>query len=492
MQPFPPPSFNPPSFNLGDIVEAHSLETTNYNWKSGTVKRLLGERVHVDFGGSHGEKALKRANLRKAVPVRPPDQRYSTTKQPWVDGEHSHQRRSFRCFSSGCPYALHDDEFFGSFCCRWCHDSLGDYHGKLCQRIYASTYAPRGTEMELCINGGGLLKVWKTLAALSLCSKNGGFKSLTGATFRTTIFVHFMPPKCHFKAKPWIYMPCPELPSTNQRLKCVGHSEQSSLSSVQPEEPVGNVSKEKVSVGLKQCNDDDEASAVIMEGLEDAQATATIPQEEASQIANEQWASAVEMGIMAGAHMEADETIASEAGASGETLLVLTFGRPPQNFERALMESSLAQTLSAQGVNLKPEWAGGAKIFAKGVSADVLDKIYFDLGVQHILVAVDDELKVYEALQVLPYKDRPRLKASTGRFILDTDDLERFTDLSDDEQCIPEPGAAADSSDQYLPVKATFIHFSSSAGSSSARTVSTSAMRELAIGNPRSKAPRRL
>lgn len=104
-------------------------------------------------------------------------------------------------------------------------------------------------------------------------------------------------------------------------------------------------------------------------------------------------------------------------------------------------------------------------------------------------MAVGDEEKVYEALQVLPYKDRPRLKASRGRCILETDDLERFTDLSDEE---PEPAAAADSGDQYLPVKATFIHYSSSADSSSARTVSTSAMRELTIGNPRSKAPRRL
>merc|ERR1711957_866890 len=49
----------------GDIVEAHSLATAEWNGKSGTVTSIKEELIYVDFGCADGKKIISRSQLRK-------------------------------------------------------------------------------------------------------------------------------------------------------------------------------------------------------------------------------------------------------------------------------------------------------------------------------------------------------------------------------------------------------------------------------------------
>eukprot|EP00928_Gymnodinium_smaydae_P040468 TRINITY_DN27448_c0_g1_i1.p1 TRINITY_DN27448_c0_g1~~TRINITY_DN27448_c0_g1_i1.p1 ORF type:complete len:481 (+),score=32.41 TRINITY_DN27448_c0_g1_i1:57-1499(+) len=456
-----------------DLVETHSLTAAIYNWRCGKAIRFQGSRVVVDFDAGLGEKAIKPENLRRAVLVPLPEASIDTAA-PLLQHRSGANRSNFRCASRHCNFRVHDNQVFGSYCCRRCQDSIGTIHGRYCQRKRAGFDDWFATEAQLLLYGGGLTMLWRTIASLSRCNSNGGFKSLNDSMFRSFIFMHFVP-RCHLKPKSWIF---------NTR----------GLVSVPAYTYVGD---EHVATHtpriIDAINPTDHAVEEVpymhvqLITTDDVQHVAEIPAAEASNVANQQWASAVERGIQSGWHLQTDEIVAGQACVSDDRLLILTFGRHPKEFERALLESSLAQELSHEGVLVKPDWAGGAKILARGVTDDLLAIVPFALGVEHVIVAVSDEKCVYEALQELPYAKRPRLKRSCGRLPLD-DDMELFN-VSDDESAGSNDALAMDVAHSYMPIRRTFIHFSSES-TSSARTVSTSQMRHPPTRNPRSRVTR--
>ena len=97
-------------------------------------------------------------------------------------------------------------------------------------------------------------------------------------------------------------------------------------------------------------------------------------------------------------------------------VVLLTYSCHPREPDDALFNSSAACNAGDRGVELRPEWANGAKIFVPGMRRDLLA----EAGVQellprHVLVRVEDEDSVYAALHTLSYRGRPRLKPGFGR-----------------------------------------------------------------------------
>lgn len=91
-------------------------------------------------------------------------------------------------------------------------------------------------------------------------------------------------------------------------------------------------------------------------------------------------------------------------------VMVCTFSRHPANLDAALMGSDLACPALERGLNVRPGWANGAKIFADVTASDVEECRVEQLCPRHVVI-YKHEIKLLEgALLTLPYRQRPRLK----------------------------------------------------------------------------------
>merc|ERR1712032_10298 len=99
---------------------------------------------------------------------------------------------------------------------------------------------------------------------------------------------------------------------------------------------------------------------VVIEDIEHGEEPAEIPEHEAGQISNQQWATYVER-LLARGHMDPDQT--PGVVKHGKKCVLLEFSRHPQELEDALLMSSVADGARRQGIEVQPDWAQGAKIF---------------------------------------------------------------------------------------------------------------------------------
>lgn len=134
-------------------------------------------------------------------------------------------------------------------------------------------------------------------------------------------------------------------------------------------------------------------------------------------------------------------------------VLVLCFNRHPQQADDALLNSELARRATDRGADLQPSWANGAKIFVEHLTSADVEESRVELQPRHVIVREDEEHYVYEALEGIPYKVRPRLKPTAGRAIVpDSNSISRFRDADGSN------GGDDDDEVQYdIVVRGTFI-----------------------------------
>jgi len=97
---------------------------------------------------------------------------------------------------------------------------------------------------------------------------------------------------------------------------------------------------------------------------EDAAVT-KLSQAEATQVAQQLWASGIENLI---AHGEGEHGI----GVRTSRLVLLTFSRATAMLQSGLLASSVAVAAEARGISVQPAWAHGGTILAEHVDADAL------------------------------------------------------------------------------------------------------------------------
>mmetsp|Transcript_147905 Transcript_147905/g.261528 ORF Transcript_147905/g.261528 Transcript_147905/m.261528 type:complete len:126 (-) Transcript_147905:103-480(-) len=112
------------------------------------------------------------------------------------------------------------------------------------------------------------------------------------------------------------------------------------------------------------------------------------------------------------------------------------------------MKIDIAKALQKSGVELRPAWARGGLVLAKGLSQHRLSQVKWPW---HVAVDLKHEQEVYDAFAALPHSIRPRLKEGKGRVELTT--------TSSSSSTAPEP---SESREVFhwgeVGVERTFIH----------------------------------
>ena len=133
---------------------------------------------------------------------------------------------------------------------------------------------------------------------------------------------------------------------------------------------------------------------------------------------------------------------ATAAMKEWSAILKLTFSRHAHELEQAILQSFPAEAAAVQGMDLKPEWARGAKILTGDVDDRNFDE---ELGPYNVVLNERDEEVLMEALAALPYRYR-RLKAGVARALI-PDQYSLFGQSSSSGICsMMDDSAAASSS----------------------------------------------
>jgi len=110
---------------------------------------------------------------------------------------------------------------------------------------------------------------------------------------------------------------------------------------------------------------------------------------------------------------------ASGAAERNQRVILLSFDRFTKELEDALLASPPALSALGLGIDLKPDWAKGAKIFTSSFGPEHLEEPIFEgeLKAWHVLINEADEKDLLDALVALPIRYR-KLKSRTGRVAL--------------------------------------------------------------------------
>eukprot|EP00930_Biecheleria_cincta_P038674 TRINITY_DN26561_c0_g1_i1.p2 TRINITY_DN26561_c0_g1~~TRINITY_DN26561_c0_g1_i1.p2 ORF type:complete len:276 (-),score=48.95 TRINITY_DN26561_c0_g1_i1:250-1077(-) len=151
---------------------------------------------------------------------------------------------------------------------------------------------------------------------------------------------------------------------------------------------------------------------------------AEISPEEAAQIQRSCWETSVARFAQYSSTSFASHM--HEPSQMEKRIVLLSFNRRPCEFQEAI-HSALASTFLGNGIDVRPSWAGGAIVLVEGLG---MEDLHDDIGTWNVAVSDVDEPSIFEALQTLPCKIRPRLKPGIGRRLVPCD-LDRC-DVSDD------------------------------------------------------------
>merc|ERR1711862_322045 len=106
--------------------------------------------------------------------------------------------------------------------------------------------------------------------------------------------------------------------------------------------------------------------------------------------------------------------------SSGEPrIIILAFNRFREDVEKALLESLVARRAVARGLNIQPDWAGGAKVFVQGLGPENFEAptIVGELRPWHVVVLEEEEEGILSALEELPHR-YVKLNSSSGRRVV--------------------------------------------------------------------------
>mmetsp|Transcript_104651 Transcript_104651/g.265638 ORF Transcript_104651/g.265638 Transcript_104651/m.265638 type:complete len:518 (-) Transcript_104651:65-1618(-) len=110
-------------------------------------------------------------------------------------------------------------------------------------------------------------------------------------------------------------------------------------------------------------------------------------------------------------HRRREAHSSPEAPNAGELdVSILRFNRHPAALHDAILKSEFAQKARAQGIEIQPSWANGAKVFVLLLAASMPADV--GLRADHVVVATVDMPHIEEILMSLPYRQRPRVKDS--------------------------------------------------------------------------------
>merc|ERR1712032_312946 len=103
-----------------------------------------------------------------------------------------------------------------------------------------------------------------------------------------------------------------------------------------------------------------------------------------------------------------------------QQVVVLVFSRASRQLDEALLNSQLARDALARGIDTRPSWAYGAKIFVDGMGPETLKAPCLpQLMPSHVVIYEEDEDDLMKALrQLLPYRIMKRKPESSGKFIV--------------------------------------------------------------------------
>jgi len=180
---------------------------------------------------------------------------------------------------------------------------------------------------------------------------------------------------------------------------------------------------------------------------------------EAQSIAQQQWATLVEHRASMASSVQPEMNIGEHVG-----VVLLTFSRRSQELSSALLNSGPAITAVANGIDVQPSWANGAKIFVGDAAPENFDEI---LNASHSVVYARDEPAIFEALKDLPWNVK-KLKPGSGRAVVPGN--LSLVDVSSDDDPM-DVQAAGDVLEVW--VKYGFIHVGTRAHWEDARSVWT-------------------
>jgi len=135
-----------------------------------------------------------------------------------------------------------------------------------------------------------------------------------------------------------------------------------------------------------------------------------ISPEEAENVVQEQWATAVQHQINAGIAFLPSPSESSNASGSNSKggIVVMKFSRFTERLESALLNCRLAQNATRSGVDVQPKWGNGSKIFIEGLGPQHLEEPIMEeeLRPWHVILYEADVAQVEEAIVQLPYRFR--------------------------------------------------------------------------------------
>jgi len=182
---------------------------------------------------------------------------------------------------------------------------------------------------------------------------------------------------------------------------------------------------------------------------------ATIPPQEASQVAEELWASGVQHYI---------SSCGVLAPPSRPRLRLLTFNRLSTIADTAILSSPLSLRLEDAQVEVQPDWANGAKVLACNVDASMFDT---RLDGRHVVFHPHDEDELRAVLASVPYNHRPRQKPGVSTEVDGTESLFDMSPCASSSTWMPNPIDDSVGHAEILlydlegiPVRGTFIDFS--------------------------------
>jgi len=141
-------------------------------------------------------------------------------------------------------------------------------------------------------------------------------------------------------------------------------------------------------------------------GAEGEEPPAHVSADEADRISRELWATGVESRV-ALADSSWTASYHGESLGRDNSLVLLTFGRFPNQVKEALMQTDIAASLISQGGDVQPSWTDGKFVLADGVDEHSVSEAR---DAWHVAVREADEDQIYEAFKNLPYNIRPRAK----------------------------------------------------------------------------------
>jgi len=135
-----------------------------------------------------------------------------------------------------------------------------------------------------------------------------------------------------------------------------------------------------------------------------------------------------------------------------EPILALFFDRSSQEFDNAILATTLAHTLMQRGIDVRPQWANGAKLLVDDLQQGDVEEarviLHGRMARQYVFVKRNHlEIVLSAVQQITPWQQRPVLKNHGGQQLVPSDGNSSWFNCSNWRWHM------------LFPVRRTFIHY---------------------------------